>query len=187
MEVVRLAIPEVVRVEPRLHRDGRGFFLERHKASAYRNAGLPERFVQINHSRSVRGTLRGLHFQKAAAAQGKLVGCVSGEVLDVAVDLRRGSPTFGRWASARLSGENGHQLWVPAGFGHGFAVLSDSADLVYFVSGSEYSPEHDRGVRWDDPAIGIDWELSDPLLSEKDALQPLLADADIDFVYREER
>lgn len=186
MEVVPLAVPEVVRIEPRVHRDGRGFFLERHKASVYRAAGLPERFVQINHSRSARHTLRGLHYQKAAAAQGKLVGCTAGEVLDVAVDLRRGSPTFGRWVSARLSGDNGHQLWVPPGFGHGFVVLSESADLVYFVTGSEYRPDLDRGVRWNDPDLGVAWGVADPILSEKDARQPLLADADLDFVYRED-
>lgn len=186
MEIVPLAIPEVLRIEPRLHRDPRGFFVERHRASHYRAAELPDRFVQINHSRSGRDTLRGLHYQKAAAAQGKLVCCISGEVLDVAVDLRRGSPNFGRWVAAQLSGDNGHQLWVPPGFAHGFAVRSETADLVYFVSGSEYSPDHDRGVRWNDPALGIDWEIDTPLLSAKDGEQPLLADADIDFVYLED-
>ena len=186
MEFVSLDIPDVVLVKPRLHHDARGFFVERHRASSYRAAGLPDRFVQTNHSRSGRGTVRGLHYQKAAAAQGKLVGCVAGEMLDVAVDLRRGSPSFGHSVAALLSDENGHQLWVPPGFAHGFAVRSETADIVYFVTGSEYSPEHDRGVRWNDPAIGVDWSVENPLLSDKDATQPLLADADIDFVYLED-
>ncbi len=186
MEFVRQSIPEVVLVKHRIIGDARGFFMERHRASLFAAASLPDRFVQINHSRSARNTLRGLHFQKAGAAQGKLVGCLRGTVFDVAVDVRRGSPHFGRWVGALLSDENGHQLWVPEGFAHGFVVRSEEADLVYGVSGAEYSPEHDRGILWDDPAIGIDWEVVAPLLSEHDRGHPSLAEADTDFSYRED-
>ena len=186
MEFVRQSIPEVVLVKHRIIGDARGFFMERHRASLFAAASLPDRFVQINHSRSARNTLRGLHFQKAGAAQGKLVGCLRGTVFDVAVDVRRGSPHFGRWVGALLSDENGHQLWVPEGFAHGFVVRSEVADLVYGVSGAEYSPEHDRGILWNDPAIGIDWRTAAPLLSERDRGHPSLAEADSDFIYRED-
>lgn len=181
MEIEALAIPEVKLIKPRVFRDDRGFFLERWKASAFRAAGLPD-FVQDNHSRSSRGTLRGLHYQLPPAAQGKLVSAVRGEIFDVAVDIRRGSPTFGRWVGAILSEENLHQLWVPDGFAHGFVVHSASADVIYKVT-TEYSPEHDRGLLWNDPDIGIDWGVDAPLLSAKDQTQPRLAEIGDAFRY----
>ena len=177
----RLAIPDVVLVEARSFPDGRGFFLEGYKESEFTKNGIAARFVQDNHSRSARGTLRGLHYQKDPAAQAKLVMAVRGEIFDVAVDIRRGSATYGRWVGETLSEKNHRLLYVPAGFAHGFCVLSDAADITYKVS-SEYSPEHDRGILWNDPKIGIRWPLDgDPLLSDKDLRQPLLADADNDF------
>lgn len=184
-EVQPLAIPDVKLVKPRVHRDARGFFVERWTEAL----GLGRGFVQDNHSRSMRGTLRGLHYQLEPHAQGKLVGVTRGEILDVAVDLRRGSPTFGQWVSALLNDDNLQQLWVPAGFAHGFMVLSKVADVVYKVD-SPYAPEFEGGVRWNDPSLAIDWQLSalgasgsEPLLSARDAGLPLLADADLNFTY----
>ncbi len=178
----RLALPDVVLVKPTVRRDARGFFVEAYKRSAFCEAGVDTVFVQDNHSRSARGTLRGLHYQLPPAAHAKLVWVVAGEVLDVAVDLRRGSPTYGRWVSAALSGANHHALFVPVGFAHGFVVRSETAEVSYKIS-HEYSPEHDRGILWNDPALGIDWGLNEPLLSERDRRQPTLADADNSFVY----
>lgn len=178
MRVERLEpFAEVLLITPRVFGDERGFFKEHYKRSAYAELGLPD-FVQDNHSRSVRGTVRGLHYQAPPRPQGKLVSVIRGRVLDVAVDLRRGSPTFGRWAAAELSDEDHRQLWVPAGFAHGFAVLSESADLFYKVT-AEYAPELDRGVRWDDPEIGVDWGVEAPLLSDRDRRTPLLRDAEL--------
>ena len=179
-----LAIPEVVLVKPLVRRDARGFFMETYKRSAFCEAGITATFVQDNTSRSSRGTLRGLHYQLPPAAHAKLVSVVAGEVLDVAVDIRRGSPFYGRWVSAVLSETNKHQLFVPVGFAHGFLVRSETADVTYKIS-HEYSPEHDRGVVWNDPALGIDWGLLEPLLSERDREQPPLAAADNSFVYEE--
>jgi dTDP-4-dehydrorhamnose 3,5-epimerase len=178
----RLEIPEVVLIEARAFIDARGYFQETYQRSAFVAAGIAETFVQDNHSRSRRGVLRGLHYQKDPAAQGKLVSVLRGEIFDVAVDLRQGSPTFGRWVAAVLSEENHRLLYVPAGFAHGFCVLSDVADVTYKVT-AEYSPEHDRGVRWDDPQIGVEWPVAEPLLSEKDRQHPYLADADLNFRY----
>lgn len=175
-------IPEVVLVQPVRMGDDRGFFEETFRSSVFAEAGLPDRFVQDNHSRSRRGVLRGLHFQRDPHAQGKLVSCVAGEVFDVAVDLRVGSPTYGRWVAAVLSSDNGHALWVPEGFGHGFCVLSESADLAYKVT-AEYHGPSEGGVRWDDPAIGIEWPVRDPQLSPRDVTLPLLADSDHGFRY----
>jgi dTDP-4-dehydrorhamnose 3,5-epimerase len=177
-----LAIPDVTLVEARAFGDDRGFFLESFKRSDFAARGLPEAFVQANHSRSTRGVLRGLHYQLQPMAQGKLVCAVRGAVFDVAVDIRRGSPTYGRWVGALLSDENHRLLYVPPGFAHGFCVLSDEADVLYQVT-AEYSPEHDRGILWNDPAIGVEWPLAEPRLSPKDARQPLLADADNNFTY----
>ena len=179
-----LAIPEVVLVKPLVRRDARGFFIETYKRSAFCEAGITTRFVQDNTSRSARNTLRGLHYQLPPAAHAKLVSVVAGEVLDVAVDIRRGSPTYGRWVSAVLSETNKHQLFVPVGFAHGFLVRSETADVTYKIS-HEYAPEHDRGVLWNDPALGIDWGLGEPLLSERDRAQPTLASADNTFIYEE--
>lgn len=177
-----LAIPEVVLVEARAFADERGFFVETYKRSEFTANGITEAFVQDNFSHSVRGVLRGLHFQKNPAAQGKLVAAIRGEILDVAVDLRRGSPTFGRWVAETLSDGNHRLLYVPPGFAHGFCTLSDEADVVYKVT-AEYSPDNDRGIRWNDPDIGVEWPMARPLLSPKDAAHPTSGDADINFTY----
>ena len=172
MKATRLAIPEVVLLEPKVFGDARGFFLESFNQRVFREAtGLDTQFVQDNHSRSARGVLRGLHYQ-IRQPQGKLVRVVRGSVFDVAVDVRRSSPNFGRWVGAELSEHNQHQLWVPAGFAHGFVVLSDSADFLYKTT-EYYAPEHERCVAWDDPSIGIAWPLAEegisaPQLSAKD-------------------
>lgn len=176
MKVTPLAIPEVVLIEPRVFGDARGFFMETWHARTFAEAGIAARFVQDNHSRSARGVLRGLHYQ-LKKPQGKLVRVVSGEVFDVAVDLRRRSPSFGRWVGTRLSEDNKRLLWVPPGFAHGFCVLSEHADFLYKCS-AFYAPEDERALRWDDPDIGIDWPLDvTPVLSAKDAAAPLLRDA----------
>jgi dTDP-4-dehydrorhamnose 3,5-epimerase len=177
------ALPEVILVEPRAFADERGWFMETYKRSEFEANGIPWDFRQDNHSRStVRGVLRGLHYQKDPMAQGKLVRCVAGEIFDVAVDIRKGSPTYGRWAAATLTAENRHALWIPPGFAHGFLTLTDLADVTYKTT-AEYSPAHDRGIRWDDPDIGIRWPLPKPLLSKKDAEAPLLAQADNGFAW----
>ncbi len=181
MEFQPLAIPDVVLVEPRVHRDARGFFLERYQKEAYAAAGLPTEYVQDNHSRSRQGVLRGLHFQRGVHAQGKLVGVTRGEVLDVAVDIRPGSATFGRWVSAVLNDEDLRMLWVPRGFAHGFLVRSEVADVVYKTD-APYVAEADAGVRWNDPTLGIDWRLEDlpagtPQLSPRDMNLPSLREA----------
>ena len=169
-----LAIPAVVLITPRAFPDDRGFFLESYKESDFKAAGIREQFVQDNHSRSTRGVLRGLHFQRHPHAQGKLVRVTSGSVWDVAVDLRSSSPTFRQWVAAELSAENHQMLYVPPGFGHGFVTLSETADFLYKCT-AEYAPESDAGIRWDDPKIGIVWPLKDVLVSEKDRQLPMLA------------
>jgi dTDP-4-dehydrorhamnose 3,5-epimerase len=174
---VPTALPEVVLVEPDVHRDGRGFFLETYHAQKYREAGLDAVFVQDNHSRSSRGTLRGLHAQ-LRRPQGKLVRAVEGEMFDVAVDIRPRSPTFGRWVGARLTGDNFHQLWIPPGFAHGFCVLSESADFHYKCT-DFYVPTSERGIAWNDPDLGIPWPVTAPLLSARDAAAPRLKDAPV--------
>lgn len=179
MEFIPTAIPDVVLIVPRVFGDDRGFFLETYRQDVFEAACGQVNFVQDNHSGSRQGTLRGLHYQ-LRQAQGKLVRAVAGEIFDVAVDIRQGSPTFGRWVGARLSAENKHQLWVPAGFAHGFYVLSAWAEVFYKAS-SYYAPEWERGIRWDDPVIGIAWPLAEggtPLLSEKDQRNPYLAEAE---------
>jgi dTDP-4-dehydrorhamnose 3,5-epimerase len=175
MKVSQTGLPGVLLIEPAVFADERGFFLETWSAARYRGAGILEDFVQGNQVRSRRGVLRGLHFQ-LERPQAKLVWAVSGEILDVAVDVRRGSETFGRWFGANLSGENHRQVFVPAGFAHGYCVLSESADVAYLCS-DYYWPAGDRGVRWDDPAIGIAWPPGEKLLSPKDRALPTLADA----------
>jgi len=175
MKTVETALPGVLLLEPRVFGDERGFFLETWNAARYREAGVPVEFVQVNHARSRGGVLRGLHFQ-LVRPQAKLVYAVSGEIFDVAVDVRRGSASFGHWVGASLSGENHRQLFIPAGFAHGYCVVSESADVCYLCS-DVYWPDGDRGVRWDDPAIGIAWPPGEKLLSVKDRELPLLADA----------
>jgi dTDP-4-dehydrorhamnose 3,5-epimerase len=177
-----LEIPEIVLIKPRIFGDGRGFFLETYKRSDFAEHGIVGTFVQTNHSRSARGVLRGLHYQKQPMAQGKLIGVAQGAIFDVAVDIRAGSPTYGQWAARTLSGENHHLLYIPPGFAHGFCVLSDYADVIYQVT-VEYSAEHDRGISWNDPSIGIEWPIQEPALSAKDAQQPRLRDADSNAIY----
>ncbi len=181
-------IPDLLVVEPVVFGDERGFFLEFYKRSEFLKAGINVNFVQDNHSRSKKGVLRGLHFQEEPAAQGKLVKCIRGKIFDVAVDLRKGSPTFKKWFGIELSEENKLMLWIPPGFAHGFLTLSEEAEIIYKVSGSEYSPKHDRSIRWDDPEIGITWPLdTKPILSEKDKNAPFLKEIEINFSFGEEK
>ncbi len=176
----RLAIPDVILIEQKVLSDPRGFFVETYKKSKFFENGIKEKFVQDNWSHSMKGTLRGLHFQKPPMAQAKLVMALRGEVFDVAVDIRKNSPTYGQWVGFTLTQNKAQMLYIPVGFAHGFCVLSDEADFVYKVS-NEYSSELDSGIFWNDPAIGIDWPLANPLLSEKDEALPLLKDADLNF------
>lgn len=175
MNISPTALEGVLLIEPRVHGDHRGFFLETYRRDRYAEHGIEAAFVQDNHSSSVGGTLRGLHAQKGEAAQGKLVRCIEGSILDVAVDFRHGSPTFGQWVAYELSSENFHQLWVPVGFLHGFLTLSDRAQVEYKCT-TYYSPENEVGVIWNDPDIGIDWGIEEPVLSPRDAALPRLAD-----------
>ena len=179
MKITTTAIDGVLVLEPKVFGDARGFFMESYNQRAFDEAvGRPVEFVQDNHSRSTRGVLRGLHFQRAPHAQGKLVRVASGAVFDVAVDIRRGSPTYGRWFGCELSAENQRQLWLPEGMAHGFLVTSESADFLYKTT-DYYAPDADGAIRWDDPAIGVVWPLAGltPVLSAKDVAAPLLADA----------
>jgi len=164
----------VVLVEPRVHGDERGFMVESYRVDAWAEIGIDLPFVQHNHSRSVQGTLRGIHFQ-TAPGQAKLVRCPRGAILDVAVDLRRDAPTYGQWEAHVLDDVEHHQLFVPVGFGHGFAVLSEVADVTYLVS-SNYDPATEAGIAWDDPEVGVDWQVSEPLLSERDKSAPQLSE-----------
>jgi len=178
--------PDIVIVEPGAVEDERGWFMETYKKSEFSTQGISQEFVQDNHSGStLKGVLRGLHFQKQPAAQGKLVRCVVGEVFDVAVDIRKGSPTYSRWVSAILSAENRLMIWIPVGFAHGFVTTTDVAEVEYKVT-AEYSGVHDRAIRWNDPGIGIEWPVENPILSRKDAEAPFLKDADNNFVWEED-
>ncbi len=172
MKFTHTALEGVILVEPTVHGDARGFFVETYHEQRYVAGGIAERFVQDNHSKSKRGTLRGLHAQ-LRRPQGKLVRAIEGEIFDVAVDVRRGSPTFGQWVGELLSAENFRQLYVPPGFVHGFCVLSDSAQVEYKVT-DFYDRDDEYGVIWNDPAIGIDWPIDDPLLSDRDRAAPAL-------------
>lgn len=181
MKVVPTAIPEIKLFKPTIHRDGRGLFVESFRQDIFNQAtGTNHEFIQDNHSRSSKGVLRGLHYQLPPHAQGKLVRVISGAVFDVAVDIRRSSPSFGQWVGAELSAENHHQLWIPPGFAHGFVVLSDTADLVYKAT-AYYAPESDRGLLWNDPDIAIAWPQLDIefSLSEKDRNQPVFKQAEL--------
>ncbi len=178
MQVHDTELKEVKLLEPRVFADSRGFFLESYNQRTMAELGIREQFVQDNHSRSQRGVLRGLHYQ-LTQPQGKLVRAVRGEVFDVAVDLRRSSPTFGQWTGRRLSEENHHMLWIPAGFGHGFLVLSEVAEVLYKAT-DFYAPQGERSVLWNDPAIGIVWpDAGEVSLSAKDAQGKPLAQADV--------
>lgn len=177
MEVVRTEIPDVLLIEPKLFGDARGCFMETFSLQRYAAQGIIGPFVQDNFSRSRRGTLRGLHYQ-IQQTQGKLVQVLRGEIFDVAVDLRRSSPTFGRWVGVTLSEQNNRQLYIPPGFAHGFCVVSDEADFVYKCT-DYYAPAHERTLLWNDPAVGVTWPISgEPLLSGKDKQGRLLSEAD---------
>lgn len=182
MKLIPTAIPDVKILEPSLHGDHRGFFMETWRASDFAQIAPGLQFVQDNHSKSGRGILRGLHYQ-LQQPQGKLVRVIAGEIYDVAVDMRRASPSFGRWVGVLLSAANHRQLWVPPGFAHGFLVTSDSAEMVYKCT-DYYAPEHEQSLLWNDPALGIDWPLSalamtQPVLSEKDSKGQRLQDAPV--------
>ncbi len=177
-----LQIPEVILVQCGTPRDPRGFFRETYKASVFAANGIPTNFVQDNHSHSAHGVLRGLHYQKTPQAQGKLMIVIAGAIFDVAVDIRCGSPTYGRWVSETLTAEDGCMLYVPPGFAHGICVLSDYADLVYKVT-AEYAPDCERGIIWNDPDINVKWPITAPSLSDRDLRLPRLRDADNNFEF----
>lgn len=178
MNVIRTAIPDVLIIEPKVFGDQRGFFFESYNRRGLEPHGIPGEFVQDNHSRSAKNVLRGLHYQ-IRQPQGKLVRVVAGEVFDVAVDIRRSSPTFGKWVGERLSAENKRMMWVPAGFAHGFLVLSEFAEFLYKTT-DYWAPEHERSVLWSDPDLAIAWPISDaPTLAAKDAAATRLIDADV--------
>jgi dTDP-4-dehydrorhamnose 3,5-epimerase len=167
----KLSIPEIILIKPPIFSDERGFFVETYKYSEFAKAGITEYFLQDNHSRSAKSVLRGLHYQKDPRAQGKLVRCSKGIIFDVAVDIRKGSPTHGQWVGVELSEKNNHILYVPPGFAHGFLALSDPADVTYKCT-VEYSPEHDTGLIWNDPGINIKWPRKNPIISERDTSHP---------------
>lgn len=179
MKVIPTKIPDVLIIESKVFGDKRGFFLESWNKKTFENTtGVRTEFVQDNHSRSVKNTLRGLHYQ-IQQPQGKLVRVISGRVFDVAVDLRKSSASFGKWVGVELSEENHRQMWVPEGFAHGFLILSDTADFLYKTT-SYYAPEYDRCLKWNDPDIGIDWPITvDPLLSEKDSSGKAFTDIEV--------
>jgi dTDP-4-dehydrorhamnose 3,5-epimerase len=170
-------IPEVILLQPEVFEDGRGFFMEMYHQGKFTQGGIPQTFVQDNRSRSRQGTIRGLHYQ-VEHPQGKLVWALAGEVFDVALDIRRGSPTFGKWVGTLLSGENRKGLYVPPHFAHGFCVLSKEAEIFYKCT-DFYAQEHERCIRWDDPDAAVDWPIQNPILSPRDASAPLLKDAEL--------
>jgi dTDP-4-dehydrorhamnose 3,5-epimerase len=176
MKFIDTDLPGVLVIEPDVHRDHRGFFLEVWNQKRYAEGGILDSIVQVNHSRSAHATLRGLHAQ-LDPAQGKLVRVLEGAIFDVAVDIRRGSPTFGRWTGVELTAESHRQIWVPVGFAHGFAVISDAAQVEYGCTAS-YNPAGEIGIAWNDPEIGITWPLQDPVLSSRDAAAPPLAEVE---------
>ena len=182
----KLDIPEVILVISKSFSDKRGFFLESFKDSEFFSNGIKTKFVQDNFSHSVKGVLRGLHYQKNSNAQAKLVSAFTGEIFDVAVDVRKNSPTFGKWVGEILSDKNHKSLYIPEGFAHGFCVLSEEADVFYKVN-NEYSPENERGIIWNDPEININWPINVPVLHNKDSELPLLQNADIDFIYTRDK
>ena len=177
-----LEIPDVICIEPHAFEDDRGIFMEIYKHSDFTKAGIKEHFLQDNYSKSMKHVLRGLHYQKHPGAQGKLIRCLKGKIYDVAVDLRKGSPTYGRWVSVELSGDNNLMFYIPPAFAHGFLVLSSYAEVLYKCT-EEYSPEDDRGIIWNDSDIKINWPIKKPILSEKDRRHPMLKDAENDFTY----
>ena len=171
----RADIPDVILIKPEVHYDQRGFFLESYSKKYFEEAGINEEFVQDNHSFSIKNTLRGLHYQLEPFEQSKLVRCISGEIIDVAVDIRRNSGTFGKFVMVNLSSENKNMLYIPRGFAHGFLVISDYAEVVYKTD-NYYSREHERGILWNDDDIGVRWPVPDPIISDKDKSWPRLRD-----------
>ncbi len=185
MKIIDTGLTEVKLIEPDVFGDNRGWFYESYSYEKLKNLGIDVRFVQDNRSYSKeKGTLRGIHFQKTPMAQSKLISCTKGKILDVAVDLRKGSPTYLKWISAELSEENKHMLFIPKGFGHGFVTLSEDVEVLYKVD-EYYSKEHDRSIRFNDSEIGIEWNITEPVLSEKDKKAPSLCESDIDFIWGE--
>lgn len=179
----RLEIPDIILITPELFEDKRGYFMEVYKKSEFERFGIKESFVQDNFSKSREGVLRGLHYQKPPKAQGKLIKCVRGEIFDVAVDIRKGSPYHGKWIGEYLSDKNKKMLYLPIGFAHGFLVMSKEAEVIYKIS-CEYSPELERGIVWNDPTIGIKWPIKDtPILSQKDSALPSLKQSNSNFTY----
>ena len=183
MNVIKTDVLDVYILEPKVFGDHRGWFMESWSQKKMEDAGLFYNFIQDNHSFSAqKGTLRGLHFQKGEAAQAKLVRCCKGAVMDVAVDMRQGSPTYKKWVGVELSAENHRQLLIPRGFLHGFVTLTDDVEFLYKAD-NLYSPENDRNVLWNDPEIGVDWNVENPIISDKDSKAPKLCESDIDFKY----
>jgi dTDP-4-dehydrorhamnose 3,5-epimerase len=183
MRKINTKLPEVYIIEPRVFGDHRGWFMETWSEAKFKELGINKYFVQDNHSfTSKKGTLRGLHFQNNPMAQCKIVRCIAGAVMDVAVDIRKGSPNYLRWVAVELSADNKRQLFIPRGFAHGFLTLTENVEFVYKVD-NPYSMECDRSIRFDDPAIGVDWGICNPVLSEKDLTAPKLADSDCNFFY----
>ena len=178
----KLNIPEVILVEAKAFSDDRGFFMESYQESNFVENGINVKFVQDNFSHSTKGVLRGLHYQKDPKSQAKLVTALRGEIFDVGVDMRKGSPTYGNWVGEILSEQNHRLLYVPEGFAHGFLVLSDEADVLYKVN-EEYSPENERGIIWNDPEVNIKWPMEKPIVKDIDSQQPLFKNADNDFSY----
>lgn len=183
MNVIKTDLPEVYIIEPKVFGDNRGWFTESWSKRKMESAGFFYDFVQDNHSFSAeKGTLRGIHFQKGEYAQAKLVRCVRGAVLDVAIDLRKGSPNYKKWVAVELSEENKRELLIPRGFGHGFVTLTDNVEFLYKAD-NFYNYENDRSILWNDPEINVNWGIDNPIVSEKDLKAPLLKDSDIDFIY----
>lgn len=178
----KLYIPEVMLVEAKSFQDARGFFMETFKDSSFASNGIVTKFVQDNFSHSIKGVLRGLHYQKNPKAQAKMVTALRGEIFDVAVDIRKNSPTYGRWVGEILSEKNHKLLYIPEGFAHGFCVLSEEADVLYKVN-QEYSPENEKGIVWNDPDLDIKWPIDNPILHEKDKQLPTLQNAENNFEY----
>ncbi|GGF92242.1 dTDP-4-dehydrorhamnose 3,5-epimerase [Paenibacillus abyssi] len=184
MIILETHLPDLKLIEPAVFGDHRGFFMESYNEKTYQKHGIMQTFIQDNHSLSVEaGVLRGLHYQLHPQAQTKLVRCTAGSIYDVVVDIRKGSPTYGQWQGFILSAANKRQLLVPQGFAHGFCTLVPNCEVMYKVD-ALYSPDHDRGIAWNDPTLGIDWPTSAPILSDKDTKHPMLTDAEHNFIYK---
>lgn len=178
----KCGIPDVVYVEPDIYRDNRGYFSEVYKLNDFKGNGIEKTFKQVNHASSKKNILRGLHYQTNPAAQGKLVSVVAGEIFDVAVDIRKGSPYYGKWVGVKLNAQAKNMLYVPEGFAHGLCILSEAAEVIYYCT-EVYSPEHERSLIWNDPEIAIAWPIENPILSEKDTKSPALSQAENNFTY----